>query len=158
MMNDVSQFASILNSKLLLAAQAFKLQFELKTDDSERQSAKSLEPEHEFGWRTIQRNGVRLINDVSFVPDVRGGRQTLAHNPQSDAFFQHMEDQMLQKDPQGQKVETDLEAFVKSSWVSFYARNNAAAPPDIAKKTMDRIISRVKTFAKQEPATKKAER
>jgi hypothetical protein len=68
-----------------------------------------------------------------------------------------MEDQMLQKDPQGQDVKIDLEAFVKSSWVSFYARNNAAAPPDIAKKTMDRIISRVKTFAKQEPATKKAE-
>ncbi len=157
MMNDVIQFAPILNSKLLLAAQAFKFQFESNPDDSERQIAKSLEPIHEFGWRTIQKNGVRLINDALFVPDVRGGRQTLAHNPQSDAFFQHMEDRMLREDPQGQSTCIDLEAFVKSSWVSFYARNNAAAPPDIVKKTMDRIIFRVKTFAKPEPATKKAE-
>ena len=157
MMKNVSQYAAVLNSKLLLAAHAFKSLFESRPDDSERHLAQSLQDEHQFSWRTIQKNGVRLINDSTYVPDIRGGQQTLAHNPQSDAFFQHMEDRMRREDPQGQNTCTDLEAFVKSSWLSFFARNDAAVPPDISKKTMDRIIGRVKTFAKKEPATKKAE-
>ena len=157
MMNNPKQYADVLNPKLLLAAQAFKSLFASRSDESERHLAESLQAEHHFSWRTIQKNGTRLINDSSYVPDIRGGQQTLAHNPQSDAFFQHMEERMLSLDPQGQSSEINLEEFVNKSWVSFYARNSAAQPPDIAKKTMARIIGRIETFAVKEPATKKAE-
>jgi hypothetical protein len=157
MLNNTKKYAVVLNHKLLLAAQAFKSLFESRTGDSERQLAESLQDEHQFSWKTIRKNGVRLINNSSYVPDIRGGQQTLAHNPQSDAFFQHMEDEMKHQNPQGQNAEIDLKEFVKKCWVSFYAQNTAAHAPDIAQKTMDRMIKRIETFVKEEPATKKAE-
>jgi hypothetical protein len=157
MMCNPSQHYVLLNSKLLLAAEAFKADVAANPKESVRTIAKNLEQKHEFGWRTIQKNGTKIINDSSYVPDIRGGRQTLAHNPQSDAFFDHIEQQIALRNPQGQDSVIDVPKFVSECWLSFYAKNSGAVAPVIPKKTMDVIEARVKTFAEPQSATKKAE-
>ena len=158
MLQNPKLYHAELNSKLLVAAQAYRDELAANpAGESVRKIAESLEQIHGFGWRTIQKNGTRLLNDAHFVPDIRGGKQTLAHNPQSDAFFAHIEHRLFTENPQGQKSVIDVPAYISSCWLSFYAGNSGATVPEIPKKTMDAMIARWETFAQPEPATKKAE-
>jgi hypothetical protein len=45
---------------------------------------------YDFDLRTIRKAGEAMLKNRNFLPDVRGGQQTLLNNPLSHAFFAHV--------------------------------------------------------------------
>ena len=77
------------NKRLLLACQAFKSAYFTRSDSTPEQIAESLSKVHKFSWQLIRKYGMRLLNNESYVPDIRGPR-AIAQEPQPHAFLQHI--------------------------------------------------------------------
>lgn len=122
--------------------------------------AQEVQKTYAFGLRTIRKAGEALIKNANFQPDVRGGKQTLLHNPLSHAFFQHVEEAVRRLDPQAQNALTadKIEEFIEARWLEYYASNSGAKAPGLKKATLKKVEERIASFSKKGTAQKKAER
>jgi hypothetical protein len=160
MMKDRPRWWRRLNELLRGAANRYKELYEEGELDSCMAIARMVKLVWDFDLRTIRKAGEAVMKNPGFEPDVRGGKPTLLNNPLSHAFFDYVEKQIRRLDAQGQRsiVSENIEDFVKTCWVEFYAKNNGARAPEFKKATMDKVKAKIETFAQRGMAQRKAER
>ena len=122
--------------------------------------AREVQKMYAFDLRTIIKAGEAIIKNADFEPDVRGGKQTVLHNPLSHAFFDHVEKAVKRLNPQGQSSLKDdrIEDFIAECWLEYYAANSGAKAPALKKATLKKVEERISTFCQKGTAQKKAER
>jgi hypothetical protein len=71
-----------------VACQAYKSAYWSRPGSNAKEIAETISRAHEFSWQLIQKHGSRLLNNDSYVPDIRG-LQDITQETQPHSSPQH---------------------------------------------------------------------